>query len=267
MMVEFIGCTGAGKTTLIREVQALLAGHARVLNAGDLGAALLGLPRFRHPTLINLSQDLLGLPAFLGTLPRQRAFVGFVAGTLFQAARREPRQVPILANYWRSIVRKLGVYEMARRFPSEQVVLIDEGTVLAAHLLFVFHGPPPRPADLDRFAQLVPLPDLLVYVTAPPALLVRRSLGRRDVRREMRSRDRAQVHASVCRASQVFDRITQAERLRSRTLTVFNGSADRKELAATAHQIAATILQLQTGPRIPPSIPRGTARPVSVRGD
>ncbi len=267
MMVEFIGCTGAGKTTLIREVQRLLAGHTRVLNASDLGTALLGLPRFSHPTLINLSQDLLGLPAFLGTLPRQRAFVGFVVGTLFQAARREPRQAPILANYWRSMVRKLGVYELARRFLSEQVVLIDEGTVLAAHLLFVFHGPPPRLADLDRFAQLVPLPDLLVYVTAPSALLVRRSLGRRDVRREMRGRNWAQVHACVRRASQVFDRITQTERLRPRTLTVFNGAGDGKELAATAHQIANTILQLQTGQRIPPAMPRGAARPVSVRGD
>ncbi len=57
MIVEFIGSTGAGKTTLVSEVQCRLAKLARVTTASDLILETLHLPRVTNLTVRNLIGD------------------------------------------------------------------------------------------------------------------------------------------------------------------------------------------------------------------
>ena len=82
MIIEFIGSTGTGKTTLISEVQRTLAKTGKVTTSFDLVAAPLGLRGVTHPTAQNLIQDLVGLPFFIGSLYQHRAFIVFVLKTL-----------------------------------------------------------------------------------------------------------------------------------------------------------------------------------------
>ena len=56
-----LGPTGAGKTTLAREVHGKLAEQAQVTTSFDLAADPLGLQRTTNPTIRNLIQDLVGL--------------------------------------------------------------------------------------------------------------------------------------------------------------------------------------------------------------
>lgn len=218
MIVEFIGTTGAGKTTLIASLHERLAGLTRVRSAYEVVSAPLGLRRLRNPSLRNLVQELLGFPFFVSSFWRRRSYLFFVLKMLSRQARFSLFTLNIL----RSLERKLGVYEMIRGESCDEIVLVDEGTILTAHNIFVFNEAAYSAQEIARFAQLVPLPDLIIYIKAPVETLVRRSLERRDPPREIRSRDPSLVTRYVKRAVDMFDCLVQAERLGSRIFVVEN---------------------------------------------
>jgi thymidylate kinase len=238
MMVEFIGSTGAGKTTVAAAVQRRLAERAGVDTAPDFVASLIGLPPLATPLRRNLVGDLVGLPFFLVSLPRHGEFFRFVLGVL--ARQRLGLQA---ANRVRSTIRKVGVYEILRRRAPGRIVLVDEGTVLHAHNLFVFTSRAYSAADLDRFASLAPLPELIVYVRAPLATLVRRSLERPDPPREIRSRDRGLVELFVGRAHAMFETLVEIPVIRERVVVVDNPGDRAGASARAVEEVVESILQ------------------------
>ena len=234
MIVEFIGSTGAGKTTLIAEVQRALAPHAGATTSFELAAGMLRLRHVANPTLRNLIQDFVGLPFFVASFRRHRGFIAFALATLVRNGIRGFYRF----NYMRSLIRKIGMYEVARRYGGDRIILVDEGTVSAAHLLFIFTPATSRSEDIDKFAGLVSLPDLLVYVKTPVDRLVERSLQRQDRRRELKSADTRQVEQYVSRATAMFDRLADTQELRDRLLIVgTTDSADSGPDAAADHTV------------------------------
>ena len=263
MIVEFVGSTGAGKTTVAAEVQRSLAQHTQVVAAHDLAADLLGLGHATNPTVRNLTQDLVGLPFFLGSLVRHRAFVAYALKTVV----RQSGWSLLSLNYVRSIARKLGMYGMSKRYGRGRIVLVDEGTVLAAHLLYVFSGNGYHEEEIGRFASLVPLPELVVYIKAPVDVLVERSLQRSDAPREMRSKERAEIEGYLWRAARVFDQLAREEEIRDRVLVVANASSTDGELGVVADGIAAVILSAAPAGSQVCSQPAGQIGPVPVIGE
>ena len=224
MIVEFIGCTGAGKTTLISKVRDRLAQTTHVTTSFELVAAPLGLGDVTHPTARNLIQEFIGLPFFVTALPRHQAFVNLALRMLARQANFSIFTV----NNLRSLERKLGVYEFIRRYGHERIVMVDEGTVLSAHNVFVYTGAFYAAEEIAQFAALMPLPDVIVYIRAPIDSLITRTLQRTDPPRELRSRDRALIERYVNRAVTMFDQLVEAEEIRDRVLIVENPeSADR----------------------------------------
>lgn len=238
MIVEFVGSSGAGKTTLAFEVQRRLARKAQVVTSFELAAGLLGLRRVANPTLQNLAQDLVALPFFFRALFRHRAFVAYALRSL----ARQSRFSFYTANYLRSIIRKIGIYEVSKRYGHDRIVLVDEGTVLSAYLLFVFTRNVVAQEEIEAFASLVPLPDLVVCVEAPLDSLVQRSLRRGDVRREMRSKNEEEVEEILNRAAELFGRLAESERIRDRVLVVANPAATEGERGIVADRIATVII-------------------------
>jgi thymidylate kinase len=263
MIVEFAGCTGAGKTTLTREVYRRLAKHVRVTTSYELAAGLVGLGPVTNPTLRNLVQDLVGLPFFLGGLVRHRAFVAYA----FKALGRQSSSLLLTANYVRSIARRIGMYEIGRRAPPDRIILVDEGTVLSAHLLFVFGRNEPSQEEIEAFAALVPLPDMIVTIRAPAESLVQRALQRADRPREMRSKDEMEVEAYLSRAVALFDRLTKAGPLRERVLVVDNAACGEEERGAVADRIATAILDRDPVRGQRAALPAGRIGQGSVVGD
>ena len=217
-MIEFIGSTGAGKTRLIADVRRRLAEIANVTTTFKLVAAPLGIPNVNNPTARHLIQELVGFPLFVRSLYRHKTFLIFALRML---ARQANFSVFTLNNL-RSLVRKISVYEMSRRRQQDRFVLVDEGTVLLAHNIFVYSDAVYTSEEIARFARLVPLPDLLVYVKAPIETLIQRSLLRVDPPRELKSRDRELITKQVNRAVKMFDQLVQAENIQSRLLVVQN---------------------------------------------
>src|SRR3990172_246090 len=170
MIVEFIGSTGAGKTTLISEVQRRLTRVANVATSFELVAAALGLGDIAHPTTRNLIQELVGFPFFFRSLHRNKRFIVFILRML---ARQASLSVFTLNNL-RSLERKIGAYEIIKRRQHDRIILVDEGTLLLAHNVFVYSGAHYTDDEIARFASLVPLPDIIVYIKAPADILIRR---------------------------------------------------------------------------------------------
>lgn len=263
MIIEFIGSTGAGKTTLISEVQCRLAEQAQAVTSFDLIAGLLGLRRVTHPTVRNLIQDFVGLPFFIGSLYQHRAFVIFALKTL----ARHKSYTFFTVNYLRSIVRKIGTYEIVKRYNHNRIILVDEGTVLSAHILFVFTSTIYSQEDIEKFARLVPLPELIVYIKAPMDSLVQRSLQRSGAPKEMRSKNQMLVEKYVSRAAEMFDQLTEIKPIRDRVLIAANPDSTEDERGAVADHIAKLILNYEPGGEQNSTIPSGRIEPASAIGE
>jgi thymidylate kinase len=216
MIVEFIGPTGSGKTTLARGLVRRGVGARPVRMATDLLTDRLGLRWIDNAHAINLLADVTALPSFIRSLDRDREFLRFA----FDRLRRHAPSTFARLNYMRNMVRKLGMHEMTRRADPGTTFLVDEGIILTAYQLFVYSDAPFTQADLERFGRLVPLPDLIVHVKAPIDVLLRRAVARPDRRRELAHEDEEEVKRWIVRAAEVFDALAEVEPIRDRLVTI-----------------------------------------------
>ena len=259
MIVEFIGSTGAGKTTLISAVQRRLAQTAKVSTAYEVVATPLGLNHVTHPTAQNLIQEIAGLPFFIRSLPRYNGFLVFALEML----ARHGKFTRYTISYLRCIERTLGVNEIIRRGGKDSIVLVDEGTMLSAHSLFIYTDATYTSMEISKFASLVPLPDIIVYITAPLEDLIRRTLQRTDPPREMESRNPALVENYVKRAVAMFEQLVNVETIRSHVLVVENPEAGEQGFDNTIDSVIEFIQhQMPVGARTPRPDRRPSLKPV-----
>ena len=240
MIVEFIGASGSGKTSLARSVVRSLEKTQDAVMASDLVLRRLHLEHVAAPTARNIVADLSAAVEMLRLNGEQRTFLAY---TLRRLNRHRPKSLQTL-NYVRSIVRRLGVDGIARRRGRHMLVLADEGIVLTAYLLFVYGNTGFDEDDLAEFAAMAPLPDCIVHVKAPLESLVRRTLSRLDPPRELRVRDTETVTRFLGSAADMFAGLVTTRPLRDRVLEVENpGGAVRQQ--ALAARIADSILKLR----------------------
>ena len=236
MIVEFIGCDGAGKSTL--------AGMVRERGVWGLGAVALpdlvldrtGLRHVTHPTAVNVVQEACSLPVLLSSWSHHRAFLDFGVRTLGRYAPSTFERV----NGLRGLARRVGMYELARRRAPNRVVLSDEGTVLAAYH-FALSDVELDPRDLARFASLVPRPDWIVHVKAPVPVLVRRAVSRPDRRRQHLGRSRERIERTIRRTVDVFDLVVAAPELRDRVIVVENDDGDLARRREVVDELSACL--------------------------
>ena len=224
MIIEFIGSTGAGKTTLISAVQRRLAQTTEATTSFELVASPLGLRRITNLTARNLIQELVGFPFFIGSLSRHKAFIIFILRMLARQASFSFFTI----NNLRSLERKIGVDEILKRRQHNKIILVDEGPLLLAHNVFVYSGVHYTGEEIARFTALVPLPDIIIYIKAPLDILVQRSLLRADPPREMKSKNRGLVEKHINRALKMFDQLVAAENIQCRVLIVENSDSDHR---------------------------------------
>lgn len=215
VVVEFIGSTGAGKTTVINEVYHRLAKTSQVTTSIDLATGMLGLRGVTNPTLQNLAMEFISLPFFIFTLYKYNKFLRHTIKIFWRTTGFSIQTIHNL----RSLVRKIGMYEITKYLGKNQVILVDEGPILAAHM-FVPAGNTYTPEEITRFTDLLPLPDLIVYIRASVDTIVKRTLRRADPPREVELNNPARMETYIKRTVDLFDQITLAENLRPRLLVV-----------------------------------------------
>jgi thymidylate kinase len=235
MIVEFIGCSGAGKTTLAHAVRARAAPDRPARMALDLVMDRPGRRWIRQPQLVNLAADVAVSPSFL--TGGQGALLRFADDRL----RRYAPSAFARLNYLVNVERRVGTQLLARRRANGATILSDEGALLLAYQLFVYAEGPYGRADLERFVELVPMPDRVVYVRAPFDVLVDRSMARPDRRRELAAADRVQVERWTLRAHALFEALIAVPAVAERLLVVDNGDLTTEERTAVADGIGAFI--------------------------
>lgn len=218
MIIEFIGSTGAGKTTLIKRVLSTgeRAGANTVLGT-DFVLRQSRLHGVKNPLartiLINLIAPFVALAAW----HNNRAFYRFVAQSILEL----PGTVPWLERLVlaKNILKRVGVYEMIRRHGAEQqLYLVDEGTLHVAHSLFVQVAGEVDHQGLSTFASLVPLPHVAVYLQQEEAVLVARMLARGHQR--VADRSVAAAAHFVHQAVTVFDELVQNPAIATKVVVV-----------------------------------------------
>jgi len=215
MIVEFIGSTGSGKTTLISEVHRCLTKTGRVTTSIDLATGLLGLRGVTNPTLQNLVMEFVSLPVFILALHRHNKFIGHTVKIFWRNTGFSMQTIHNL----RSLVRKIGMYEITKHLGKDQIILVDEGPILAVHM-FVPAGNTYTPEEITRFTDLLPLPDLIVYIRASVDILMERTLRRADPPREIEVKNLTRMEAYIKRTVTLFDQLTQAKNLQPRLLVI-----------------------------------------------
>lgn len=215
VVVEFIGSTGSGKTTVINKVYHRLKKTSKVTTSIELATDMVGFRGLKHPTLQNLVMEFISFPVFIFTLYKHN---NFLRQTIKIFWRTTGFSIQTIHNL-RSMVRKIGMYEITKRFGNYQFILVDEGPILAAHM-FVPAGNTYTAEEITRFADLLPLPDLIVYIRASVDTIIKRTLERADPPREVEINNQPKMEEYIKRTVALFDQLTQAENLRPRLLIV-----------------------------------------------
>jgi thymidylate kinase len=231
MQIEIIGCTSAGKSTLARRM--VQAGHELGIDvqlSDDFVLKLIRLNRIKNAFVRRRVIEALALLTCLVLWRKHRKFYDFAIRASLQA----PGSWLYKANVARIALRKIGIYEIIRRYGSDQqIILLDnEGVLQAAHTLFV-HGDaqpvnglqeskssPHGAEELSTFVGLAPLPDAVLYLRQPEAILIERTLKRGHHR--LPDRSYAKVERFVRSAEEAFEVLQRQPKLGNR-LVVING--------------------------------------------
>jgi len=252
MIVEFIGCAGAGKTTLRNLICEQGIRGQKVIAMPDLLLRRPVLRRVAHPTAVNVVQELGSLPFLLGALPDERPFLTFARRTLWgHAASRFDR-----LNGMRGVLRKVGMFHLAQRRARDAIVLSDEGTLLSSYNLFVATKTDFGEVDLARFADLAPVPDRVVYVHAPVESLVERAMSRPDPRRQHVGMGAAEIEADIRRTVELFDLLVQTVPVAGRVTIVESSDLDEEGRSRLASEVVNRLLS--SLPRERPSVGAAT---------
>jgi len=217
MHIELIGSTSAGKTTLAKKMmEAGKNSGVDVFLSDDFMLGQLHLGWVRNEFIRRRLVEVAAFVVWLTCLAKYKDFFGFV----LREGKYSPGSWFYKMNRIRNVIRKIGIYEfISRRSESQQVVLADnEGILQGVHNLFVHEN---SQADLHKIAQyveLVPLPDVVLYLQQEEGVLVARTIARGHDRVTGSSQDKV-VHF-IRQAVAVFNEMISIPKVHERLLIV-----------------------------------------------
>lgn len=222
MLIEFIGCTGCGKSTLSAAVVDHLNASGQAAERLDVGGSI--------------KADFTTLPWSLRFGAKHKRLMRWGLATI----RHDADSSAAALILWRNFIKKMGAYERIRTKQHASKHLVwDEGTLQAANNLFVHIRKPPRSSAIQRFADMVPKPDKTVYVRAPREDLIRRTSQRRHRRA---GRSIADIKIFIEHSILVFETLSAHPCVGKHLFTVTNPDGNPSAVQALARQIAKHIV-------------------------
>ncbi len=217
MQVELIGCTGAGKSSLLGSILHLHAGLQPAVS--DSNEFMLRRMRLVWLTgkMRLVAVNSISLVMCVLAWRERREFLLHIIGCIRQLQQHASlfQRMRIL----RIALRNVGLHEFVERYASaEEVVFTDEGMLQIAHYLFVHTAFEPHIEQVETFAKLVPLPAAVLYLRQPEEVLIKRTLQRGHKRIPPGSVEL--TTRFVTRAARLFEWLTQQAAVRSRLLQV-----------------------------------------------
>jgi deoxyadenosine/deoxycytidine kinase len=164
VIVEVLGCTSSGKSTLINSLmqeRGALPLKVYRLNKG-------GFVRLILDDLVRLFYFVLYFREWSSLTPLLRVCL----------KRKDSWWMRI--NLFRNFVKKQGEYRLTQRRSKNDLVLLDEGCIHAFSNLFCHYDDQPDLIEAMRFISVIPMPDVLIRVLASEEEVVRRATERLD---------------------------------------------------------------------------------------
>jgi deoxyadenosine/deoxycytidine kinase len=177
MQIELIGCTGAGKSTLLK---AILAG-CRLKGVAAFSGEEFVLKKFhlnwiKYPLFRIIISDILSITICVFISGKYYKFYDLIIKCVNEIPASEGWLNKI--NIARNAIKKMAVYEISSRYGNEKYIFIDEGTIHAVHNFFVHASGPSSLKYFNDFIQMVPHPDMLIYLKRDEDILIERTLRR-----------------------------------------------------------------------------------------
>ena len=228
MQIELFGCTGAGKSSLLRQILHAQSGQRPAITRGDdfllRRMRLAWVKGAARPVVLNA----LSIAMCVFAWRKRRAFLRHVASCVHQL-RNDISSLERL-RIWRITLRNVGLYEFVERYAAtDEVVFTDEGMLQIAHYLFVNIAVESRQADIKSFAMFVPLPAAVVYLFQPETLLIERTVQRGHKRIPPGSTEL--VKRFITRATAMFEILLQQPAIRGKLLMI---DGERRNLTAAS---------------------------------
>ena len=242
LIAEITGCSGSGKSTLLAEILRECAARGlRVATAEDVLLPRLGRLILRHPTLQNVALDLRGASEVIrGRRPLE--FLTFA----WTVIRRDTDSFATGLRAYRAVLRKVGIHSLlAREATSRHAVFVDEGTIHSAHNILVHVEHPARREEIEAFCRLVPMPDLVIHVTAPLETVLARTFARRNP--PLRGRSRDEMERFIRHGHSMFDQLMRHEALSRNTLRVHCDDDDFGSYRRFAREIVERLAERSAG--------------------
>lgn len=227
VIVEFMGCSSVGKTTLAEAVRSQLI-RENIRTDGTVGresTAALALRNFSITPMMGLraasSRD-------------SRRHLSETTGNIRDCD---------LSAFWTLAriaagARVIGEHSMrADKATNGLTTLVDEGIMTTVQLAFARRAPAPNRATL-AFAETVPLADLVVWLDASPEMIVDRTLQRSDPPREWRALSKRDVCLMIDNTLCAYRTVASSTRVRDRMVAI---QCRAGESAATSNNVALVV--------------------------
>lgn len=217
MHIEIIGSTSSGKTTLARKM--VTAGKKSGTNidmSDDFMLEQLHLDWVGNDFMRRRLVEVVAIGICLNNLAVYKDFIAFV----LREGKSSPGSLYYKANRIRNVIRKIGIFEfISQRSDTQQVVLADnEGLLQGLHNLFVHVDSEADITKITRYVELIPLPDLVLYLQQDEEVLVSRTLKRGHARVAGSSPEKM-VHF-IEQAVAVFDELIKIPEIQDRLVII-----------------------------------------------
>ncbi len=219
MIIEWVGCSGVGKSTLLDEVYKNLRSEGLdVCKPLDIFLGKTTSDIIANERLQKLFLDIFILPWSIISMAKHRHFFNYCLKSLNKGHFSFGRKVLLL----RSIFRTLGLYFFLDNSSNKKrTIMLDEGTVQIAHLLFAHEEKTSvTKKEIESFCNHVPIPDLIVHIMAPKSEVISRSLNRKD--KPIVDPSPGAIKRFINLGHEIFEIINDLDPWTNKTITFFN---------------------------------------------
>lgn len=242
MQIEFMGCTSAGKSSMVKRI---LRSHPELPQLISHGNDFV-LQRMRLAWVVNpkLRVIALNMTALWMCLLAWRKYRPILSHAII-CIRQLKVDVSALERLriFRITLRNVGLHEFVERYAAaKEVVITDEGMLQIAHYLFVHIAVGPRQEQIETFGKLVPLPDAVVYIRQPAVLLVQRTLQRGHKRIPNGSTELAMRFVTY--ANTVFEVLIQQPAISDTLVVIDNGQLVSRDLNLARNSVLVRVRDL-----------------------
>jgi len=215
MHIELIGSTSAGKTTLAkRMVEVGKNSEIDISLSDDFMLKQLHLDWIRNDFLRRRIVEIIAYVLMLTCLGKYKKFIKFV----IREGNTSPGSQLYKFNRVRNVFRKIGIFEfISRKSSPQQIILADnEGILQGVHNLFVHQNSQIDLSKISKYVELVPMPDVVLYLQQDEVILVSRTLARGHTRVSRSSP--VKVRHFIRQAVAVFDEMINVPKVQERLL-------------------------------------------------